>query len=147
MAVECSSIPAIDITDSCRQPARAVSATSAEARRVRSGVLLGTSLCSEIAAGLRDVDQRYDRLGRLPGQADASGLTAGSPFVAEHGGRVAEVYRQLRSPLVVTDISGTSAARFRACARSAPIDSASTVGRNRWRRAESYCSGGRLRNS
>ena len=90
MAVEFSSITAIEILDSRGRPTLSVSATLADGRRVRAGVPSGASTGSREAVELRDHDdERYSGLGVRQAVAHVNGpiaelLTSG-PFAAlEH---------------------------------------------------------------
>ncbi|BBZ50233.1 phosphopyruvate hydratase [Mycobacterium heidelbergense] len=86
MAVEFSSISAIEVLDSRGRPTLSVSATLADGRRVRSGVPSGASTGSREAVELRDHDERYAGLGVRQAVAHVNGpiaeLLTSRPFTA-----------------------------------------------------------------
>lgn len=87
MAVQFSSISAIEILDSRGRPTLAVSATLLDGREVRSGVPSGASTGSREAVELRDHDdERYAGLGVLQAVAHVNGpiaeLLTSRPFTA-----------------------------------------------------------------
>lgn len=86
VAVEFSSISAIEVLDSRGRPTLSVCATLPGGRRVCSGVPSGASTGSREAVELRDHDERYGGLGVLRAVANVNGPIAdaltGRPFAA-----------------------------------------------------------------
>ena len=123
MAVQCSSVAAIEILDSRGRPTLCVRATLSDGRSVRSGVPAGASTGSREAAELRDHDDRYDGLGVQRAAAHVNGPIAqaliGRPFtLLEH---VDQTLRELdgtadKSRLGANAVVGVSMAAARAFA-------------------------------
>ncbi|BBU23506.1 phosphopyruvate hydratase [Mycobacterium xenopi] len=86
MAVQFSSISAIEILDSRGRPTLSVRATLADGRRVGAGVPSGASTGSREAVELRDHDERYGGLGVRRAVAHVNGPIAdrltGLPFTS-----------------------------------------------------------------
>jgi enolase len=87
VAVQFSSISAIEILDSRGRPTVSVTATMSDGRQVRAGVPSGASVGSREAVELRDRDdERYDGLGVRRAVAHVNGPIAesltGQPFTA-----------------------------------------------------------------
>jgi enolase len=76
MAIEFSSIRALEILDSRGRPTLSVQATLSDGRQVRSGVPSGASTGSREAVELRDHDDRYGGLGVLRAVAGVNGPIA-----------------------------------------------------------------------
>jgi enolase len=126
VAVQFSSLAAIEILDSRGRPTLCVRATLSDGRSVRSGVPAGASTGSREAAELRDHDDRYDGLGVQRAAAHVDGPIAqaliGRPFtLLEH---VDQTLRELdgtadKSRLGANAIVGVSMAAARAFALDA----------------------------
>lgn len=86
MAVQFSSISALEILDSRGRPTLSVAATLSDGRRVCAGVPSGASTGSREAVELRDHDERYDGMGVRQAVANVNGpiaeLLVSRPFTA-----------------------------------------------------------------
>jgi enolase len=124
VAVEFSSVSAIEILDSRGRPTLSVSATLADGRRVRAGVPSGASTGSREAVELRDrEDERYAGLGVCRAVAHVNGPIAesltGQPFTTLE--EIDLALRELdgtpdKSRLGANAIVGVSMAAAKACA-------------------------------
>jgi enolase len=108
VAVELSSISAIEILDSRGRPTLSVRATLSDGRQVRSGVPSGASTGSREAVELRDHDDRYGGLGVLNAVAGVNGPIA-EALTSRPFSRLDEVDRTLCELDGTPDKSGLGA--------------------------------------
>jgi enolase len=95
VAIEFSSISAIEILDSRGRPTLAVLATLADGRQVRAGVPSGASTGSREAVELRDHDKRYGGLGVVKAVGGVNGPIA-EALTSRAFSRLDEVDQTLR---------------------------------------------------